>query len=109
MTKIEQLEKHAVELGMTKEEIREFAQRVLGPITVVTMYRADDAEFFCQLVHGQLTDKQRKQWRHAHGIGQDEDDEKNEMFFRTLKPLPNDKVSGLFNVDGEHEPVVCDQ
>ena len=115
-SKIEQLEEYAADLDMTKEELREFARLVIGPLTVVTMYRADDAEFFCQLVQGQLTDEQRRQWRDAHGADKltqeeadEQDAEQDNMFFRAFKwPLLNDEIEDLLNVDGEKEPVEDD-
>lgn len=110
-TKLEQLEEYADTIGMSKEELREFARLVIGPLTIVTMYRADDAEFFCQLVHGQLDDEQRQKWRDAHSCdgSMQKDETIDNMFFRSFTcPLENNEISDLFSVDGEKEPIEND-
>ena len=89
-------------------------------VTVITMYRSD-AEIFTQVVAGELTPEQRTQWRRCFAcdefdnlqtviVGEEdeeEDDEMNSMFFRTLDILPNDVIASrdviLLNVDGEND------
>jgi hypothetical protein len=74
--------------------------------TVITMYRGHDAEMFCHVVQGELTEAQRAEWRKTHdcdGEVADDDDHLNNMFFRTVKPLLPGEMADLFNVDGEGE------
>ena len=85
-------------------------------ITVISMYRGHDAEQFVQIVEGELNEEQRAAWRKAHFCdefykGEDfswgDGEDMNNMFFRTFtKPVPNNQIDGLLNVDGEtSEPV----
>ena len=56
-------------------------------VTVITMYRARDAEMFTQVVEGELTDEQKEEWRKAHKCDEhdpdpeDDGDTPNNMFF----------------------------
>lgn len=80
-------------------------------VTVITMYRGDDAEMFTQVVDGSLTSEERQKWRDAHNCDQPGDDEmedRSNMFFREFdKPLSAGKTSDLHDVDGEgKEPTV---
>ena len=76
-------------------------------VTVITMYRARDAEMFTQVVEGELTDEQKEEWRKAHKCDEhdpdpeDDGDTPNNMFFRVLEVLPNEGTASLLNVDGD--------
>ena len=70
--------------------------------TVITMYRAHDAEMFTHVVKGELTAAERAEWRKRFDCD-NEEDEPNNMFFRTLKPLQTGEMADLFCVDGEEE------
>lgn len=77
-------------------------------VTVITMYRADDAEIFTHVVEGELTAEQKKAWRKAHSCDEfAEQDEvllldfPNNMFFRVLDVSSSQEPCGLLNVDGE--------
>jgi hypothetical protein len=74
-------------------------------VTVITMCRGYDAEMFCQVVDGPLTDEQKDKWREAHSCDafypEDADpDDMNNMFFREVEILPVEKTADLLNVDG---------
>jgi hypothetical protein len=81
--------------------------------TVITMYRASDAEMFTHVVKGELTDAERAEWRKrfdCDGFNSDnEEEEPNNMFFRTLKPLQSGEMADLFCVDGEEETLKNDK
>ena len=77
-------------------------------VTVITMYRSNDAELFTQVVEGELTDEQKEEWRKAHRCDEHDlepdDDCPNNLFFRVLDVLPNrgnDIYERLLNVDGD--------
>lgn len=75
-------------------------------VTVITMYRAYDAESFVTVVVGELTDDQKSEWRKAHlcdDFATDEDEPDN-MFFRTITLNETPTASTLFNIDGEKPP-----
>jgi hypothetical protein len=88
---------------MPPEEKPEAAEEI---VTVITMYRGVDAEFFVQVVNGSLSAAQRDEWRKAHlcddHYPEDEDDQ-NSMFFRELLVKDKGKLHDLDNVDGEGE------
>ena len=75
-------------------------------VTIITMYRARDAEMFTQVVEGELTDEQKDKWRNTHECDEHDPDPvdgdcPNNMFFRVLEVLPNSKVANhMLNVDG---------
>jgi hypothetical protein len=72
--------------------------------TVITMYRSDDAEMFTHVVKGVLTNAERAEWRKRFDCdGYSNNEEPNNMFFRTLKPLQSGEMADLFCVDGEEE------
>ncbi len=79
-------------------------------VTVITMYRAHDAEMFTQVVEGSLTDAQRQEWRDAHDCDGEaaedafSDELPNNLFFRELVVMPNTGVAMIKNVDGEEYP-----
>lgn len=80
-------------------------------VTVVTMHRYD-AELFTQVIHGNLTDEQREEWRKAHGCDRyhceecDNDegypcDDGQNMFFRTLTVQSDPSPMKMLNADDE--------
>lgn len=79
-------------------------------VTVITMYRASDAEMFVHVVDGQLTAEQREAWRKGHLCDdfcpEEEEDDGcvNNMCFREIKAedfAKPDVPCGLLNWDGE--------
>ena len=71
-------------------------------ITVMTMFRGEDAEIFVQVVEGRLTPEQRAAWRAAHqcDVEEDGDGDSNNMFFREFeRPLPNCGLADMYNAD----------
>ncbi len=75
-------------------------------VTIITMYRGHDAETFVHAVRGTLTDEQRDEWRKAHecdGHYDGDEDDMNNMFFRTMHLGENNEISGLKNADGEKD------
>lgn len=78
-------------------------------LTVISMYRADDAEFFVQVVDGRLTEEERATWRKKHNADQGDPDaeEQNNMFFREFeRPFPAGSVATLWEADGEKERAI---
>ena len=58
------------------------------------------------VVKGELTAADRAEWRKrfdCDGYNSDNEEEPNNMFFRTLKPLQSGEMADLFCVDGEEE------
>ena len=73
-------------------------------LTVITMYRGWDAEMFCQVVEGELTDDQKSEWRKKHNCDEhyegNEDDLNNMFFCVHAGANPADTVLNVVNVDG---------
>lgn len=93
-------------LGAILEPIRQHLCNLV--VTVITMYRAHDAEMFTQVIEGELTAEQRDEWRKVHFCdqhsGKDEDDWDgiNNMFFRVIRVrAPETGTATMVNVDGE--------
>jgi hypothetical protein len=77
-------------------------------LTIITMYRAYDAEILVNVVDGQLTAEQRQQWRDTMGVPEDTDedtDDQDYLFFREVPgPIANNQLADLLNADGETYP-----
>lgn len=77
-------------------------------ITIITMYRGHDAEMFVHAVKGTLTAEQRDAWRKAHycddhfeGRFEGDEDDMNNMFFRTLTLDEVGEPCTILTADGE--------
>lgn len=92
-------------LGAILEPIRQHLLNMV--VTVVTMYRGQDAETFVQVVEGELDEDQRDAWRKAHFCDQhchvsEDHDNYNNMFFRVMRVrAPEAGTATMVNVDGE--------
>lgn len=92
-------------LGEMLEPIRQYIDGL--KVTIITMYQGRDAETFVQAVDGELTDKQKSEWRKEYFCDEfdDMDDKEddfdvNNMFFRVVKVLSNDGLGELLPADG---------
>ena len=93
------------ELGEVLEPIRKYLAGLT--VTIITMYQGKDAETFVHAVEGELTAEQQTAWRNEYFCDEffDEEesdpDDMNNMFFRTVKVLPNnDEIANLLVADG---------